>query len=394
MSEKNELLEVVQTALGTLECRQSFSPGMFEPLAPLFKKLGYESVAVYIADDYPDRMHLISGYGGGAWFPPYVALNGKGSLFDQLMVHLKHVPGVLAAKLFSHGRELGALAVTVADNGEARVRDAFQALVQSLSVMAYVERIRTNDHRERHERELFFAQSLTNRLLIRQAPTVKGLRLGFEFNRSLEAGGDFFDLMPVGRDGLLGFIGCCNGSGLRTVLEVASIMREVHRACQGTDNLSEVLFQVNDLLVKETHRAHQASLCVFRVDTGDRTVRLAKAGRLGLLLCGPGGTINNISAPGGLFLGMAPKPKFREERFDFAPGQALFCVTEGLYSSLNVMNVKPQLHWFLSALETVLESRPKIPLVNAVFANLDSATDFATRPREPMLALSVEFRGK
>ena len=393
MNEEENLLDVMRTVLRTLDTRQSFSPGMFEPLQPLFRRMGYETIAIYIADDYPDRMQMISGYGGEDRYPPVVDKFECASLLDGLRNELRGMPGLMTERLFSHGRELGAVAATTTqDSPEAR--SAFQVLAQSLSVMAYVERIRTNDRRERQEREIFFAQSLTNRLLIRETPKVKGLRLGFEFIRSLEAGGDFFDFIPTRDGGLGGFIGCCNGKGLRTVLEVATIMRAVHRAYRSSSCLSDILLHVNDLLIREKRRAHQASLCLFEIDCVSRTLRLAKAGRLGLLHCGPGGSMRNISAPGGLFLGMVPNPKLKDEVYEFLPGQSLFCVTEGFYSSRNCMNVQPQLHWFLRAVETTLEAKRKTPLANAIFDGLDSAADYATRPSESMLALSVEFTGK
>lgn len=393
MADNVELLDIVQTALGTFDNRQSYTPGMFEPLKPLFRSLGYESVAIYIADDYPDRMRLVCGYGGEDFFPNYISKNGHSSLFEELRNNLKGAKGMLADRLFNHGRELGALVAITPDAGKRKTREAFRILVKSLSIMAYVERIRTNCRREREERDIFFAQSLTNRLLIREAPKIKGLRLGFEFIRVLEAGGDFFDFIPVD-DGVLGFVGSCSGKGLRTVLEVCHIMRTIHRTCHSQDSLPAVVKVVNDLLVHEKQRAHQASICLFRVDMKKRSLRLAKAGHLGMLLCGGDAGIQDISAPGATFLGMVPNPNIKEEVYPFAPGQSLFCVTEGLYSSRTVFNVKPQLHWFLQAVETTLEMKRKVPLANAVFTNLDEAADYNTRPTDSMLAVSVECTGK
>ncbi len=390
-----DLLGIVQAALGTFEHRQSFSPGMFEPLEPLFRSLGYDSVGVYIADDYPDRMRRISGYGGESWFPDNVYLSGSRSLFEGLAKSLAGVPGVLSARLFNHERELGALAATSPESESRRTRDAFDVLARSLSTMAYVERIRTNSRREREERDLFFAQSLTNRLLIRQAPEVKGLRVGFEFIRSLEAGGDFFDLVPC-RGGLLGFFGCCNGKGLRTVLEVTNIMRETHRALQCSDSLSYALHHANDILVREKGRAHQASLGLFEIDLEKRTLHLAKSGRLGMFLCGPDGGIQNVSASRGLFLGMMHDPEIQDETFAFAPGQSLVCFTEGFYTYRNCLNAPHPLQWFLRALEATVREKPDRPLVNALFANMNNSLDRASvlRTVDHMVALSVEATGK
>ena len=394
MADKLDPLEIVETALGTFEHRHSFAPGMFDPLEPLFKRLGYRAVAVYTADDYPDRMHRISGYGGEDIFPPYIAQNREPTLLEALEKQLAGVENAMAHCLFNHDCELGALAVVTDGPANKKDREAFQLLGKTLSIMAYVERIRTNSSREREERDLFFAQSLTSRLLIRNVPKLKGLRLGFEFSRSLEAGGDFFNFIPTRDGGLLGVVGCCSGKGLRTVLEVCQITGTIHHGIHRCKTLSETLRRVNTFLVREKSRAHQASLCLFRVDMEKRKLHLAKAGRLGMLLCGPGSAIDNISSQGGLFLGMDSEPDLKDEVYPFEPGQSLFCVTEGFYTSRNCMNVKPQLHWFLQSVATTLELKRKVPLANAIFANLDKASDHATRPTESMLAVSVEFTGK
>ncbi len=394
MRDNETLLDIIKTALGTFDYRQSFSPGMFEPLKPLFHKLGYTAAAVYIAEDYPDRMRLQSLYGDGTTFPEYIPLDGHASLNDCLRERLSDVPNLLTGRLFSHGRELGALAVIAKNSADQDAREAFAVLAQSMSIMAYIERIRTNSTREREERDIFFSQSLTSRLLIANPPAVKNLRIGIEFIRTLEARGDFYDFVSSGEGKLRGFFGCCNGRGLRTVLEVTSIMREVHRAAQMHESPAAILKQVNRMLVDEKKRAHQASLCFFDIDCQSNSIRLAKAGYLGLLLCGPGSKLQNISTFGSLFLGMAIKPKIHDETFAFEQGNALFGVTEGFYSSRNCLGAQPQMHWFLSALASTLEMKRKKPLVKQLFENLDNAADLNTKPTDALLALSVERTAK
>ena len=393
MKEDVNLLDIVQTALGTLDHRQPTSPGIFEPLKPLFRRLEYESAAIYIADDYPDRMALAAGYGGEEWFPAHILRDRRKSLYDEAVNSLGSVPGIMMAPLFSHDRELGVLAVTCGNSRSPKVREAFDVLSRTLSIMAYVERVRTNGQRERQERDVFFAQSLTNRLLVRSVPLLKELRLGFEFVRSLDAGGDFFDFVPMPDGNLLGYIGSCSGRGLRTVLEVASIMREINHACVGVTDVSHALKRTNYLLVKEMHRAHQASLALFHIDIHAQKLRIAKSGRLGILICGPGGDIRNISVRGSLFLGMVDRPDIREEEYDFLPGQALFCVTEGFYSS-SVMHVHPEVQWFLDTIAGTMARKRRVPFANAVFDDVSRHLDLANRQAGPMLAVSVEFTGR
>lgn len=394
MRKDSELLNIVQAALSTFDNRQSFTPGMFEALKPLFEQLGYNSVAVYITDDYPDRMHKACAIDEEHHFPAYVALNRFASLHEEFSDSVKHIPGIMIAPLFSHGRELGVVAVTHSQPDDNDVCYSLTILAKVISVMAYVEFIRSNSYRERQERDVFFAQSLTNRLLMREPPKMRDLKLGFECIRSLEASGDFFDLIPDANGGLAGFIGSCNGQGLKTVMEVAGIMRSIHRARSSANSLSDIVKTVNELLVHEQHRAHQASLAIFHIDVKNKKLSIAKAGRLGLLLCGPGPSIDNISSPGTTFLGMVKSLELTDEVYDFAQGQAFFAVTDGFYASRNVMKVRPQLHWFLESLAELLKTRYKKPLANAIFDVVNKEVDHTVRPEQSMLAISVEFKGR
>ncbi|MCC8108427.1 MAG: SpoIIE family protein phosphatase [Planctomycetes bacterium] len=391
MKKNVDLLGIIKATLGTFEHRQSFTPGMFEPLRPLLAELGYTAAAIYITDDYPDRMHRVFGYGEASPFPGLVVMTKRKSLHKELENQVRDVPGVMTAQLFSHDRELGAVAVVHPTPRSAASREAFSVLVESLSVMAYIERIRKNDRREREEREVFFAQSLTSRLLVREVPKMKHLRLGYKHERSLEAGGDFYDFVPE-KDGVLfGFFGCCSGTGLRTVLEVTSIMRLIFKTTAVSDNLADILRSVNRYLVRDKRRAYQASLAAFRVDVRRRRLRLAKAGRLGMLVCGPGVEVINLTAPGSTFLGMIDKPEIHEDEYRFEPGQGLFAVTEGFYTSRNCQKAHGDMNWFLQAVEATLAKKRKIDLANAIFNDLTPCAESETQPAPSMLALSVEY---
>ncbi|MDR3077353.1 MAG: serine/threonine-protein phosphatase [Planctomycetota bacterium] len=377
-------LEVILTAIGKQSCAPE---DLFESIEPLCLGVGLKSAALYLDDEYPDRMRRVFGYGERPWFPEHVVRDGKKSLLDTLRSQLDDIPGLLSARLGRQAGETGVFAALPA--GRSLDPGKFELLCGLLSLVAHVRRERSNFLRERQERGVFFAQSLTSRLLITQPPRIQGLRTDFRHIRSLEAGGDFFDLMPSRHGGLFGMMGCCNGMGLRTVLAVASIMREIHRSREFCPTLSEILLRVNDLLIRNRNRSHQASLCLFEIDAAGRELHLAKAGRLGIVLGGREGGIKNISASGGLFLGLMREPCLQDEVFPFRPGQGMICVTEGFYSARGDSPVKPQLRQLLQATEIALENRGGgDSLAKSVIDNLDLVADYSPKS---MLALSVEF---
>lgn len=364
----------------------------FEGARELLDKLGFSAAAVYFTDAYPDRMRLVCRHGDSDRFPSSIVPTARKKLDKELAARIGNVPGLQIAMLSSKGLELGALAALPKRRKPALTDAEFAVIAKTLSIMAYIERLRDNNLRERQEKDLFFAQALTNRLLISRPPEVKNLRIGFRHVRSLAAGGDFFDFIPTADGGLAGFIGCCNGDGLRTVMEVTSIMRVTHRACNGSDCLRGALLAVNDFLVKEKKRAHQASLCLFRVDMEKRQLHLVKSGCLGILLSGPDRGIINSSTSGSMFLGMVPRPKVRDETYDFIPGSSLFCVTEGFYTAKNFRNEPSELHGLVRTVGEALERKRRPALANAVFERLENDDTDTPSPRS-MLAISIEHTG-
>jgi hypothetical protein len=372
-------LEIIRSALRAFEKRRPFTPGMFDPLMPLLQRLGCASAAVYLVDDYPDHMARVAGYGGE--YPQEIPLAQKTSPAEEAASVLRKTRNLVIVPLSSHGLALGVLAASMTPPDAESLR----AIAEVAGPMAYAERVRVNIDRERQERELFFAQALAGRLLVQDVPKIKHLRVGCEHVRSLEAGGDFFDFVAKPDGSLVGFVGSCSGSGLRTVLEVCGIIREIHRSLQKFDAPGKVLERINTLLVEEKHRRHQASLCVFRVSAVERRIRLAKSGRLGMLLCGggvAGGGVEDISAHGTNFLGIVPKMDFRDEEYGFEPEQSLFCVTEGGYAGMDTI---------LECVSAALGARRKKPLANAVFERVNRMEEYPIRTDASMLALSVEF---
>ncbi len=100
---------------------------------------------------------------------------------------------------------------------------------------------------------------------------------------------------------------------------------------------------------------------------------------------------NNVSTHGGVFLGMIPDPKIREEVFEFHPGSSFFCVTEGFYNSVNCLNAAPLPHWVFRALVSTIREELAAPLAEVFFDRVNNQIDFGTRSMESMLSVSVEY---
>ncbi|MDR2391243.1 MAG: serine/threonine-protein phosphatase [Planctomycetota bacterium] len=378
------LLDMLRLVLDGVEWLCPRPADMFRPMEPFFRAMGMESAIIYFDDDFPDAMQNVFSYGDTSVFPDRVVRSETATLMESLRRQMKGVPGFIADRIRVNRRELGAIAAIGKDPVEN-----FDILVHFISLMSLIERGRRNFQREREEREVFFAQSLANRLLLHRPPEVKNLRFDCQFIRSLECSGEFYDVIPRREDDIFGMFGCCNGHGLRTVMAVNMLMREIRRFRESCRHLSDVVRGVNAYLLRYGHRMRQASLCLFEIDMRRRRLHLAKAGRLGIILGGAGIEVKNVSAGGGIFLGLYEDPAIQDETFEFRPGHSILMATEGFYHSRNSPTVRPQLRWFLQAVENAMARSPDsgVSLAKATVDNLKAATDYSP---ESMLTLSIE----
>lgn len=391
MSESDSVYNVISSALGNLDHQTPMSPGIFENAMDMLTNIGCKAAAVYVVDDYPDAMRVIARSDDGRYFPDFVGLEDPANPDIELATVIGPMPGLKTFKLYSHGRTLGALAVNAKGIGVKGER-TLSGIVRIFSVLAYIEIIRNNCQRERTEREIFFAQALANRLMLRTPPKTEFYRLGFERLRALELGGDFFDFVPAKDGRVFAFLGRCSGTGLKTALEMVEIMHHIDRSFVGTISLSEIVANVNTHLVEIKNRTHLASLCIMEFDPYAGKMRMVRAGNFAVAVC-HSGHIHSISRDSELFLGMINDLAMEEEEFEFKPGSALICATEGIFNLRNRLDQSLPAQIFDDSIKEARREKSMKSLINCAFDRIRSVSEY-TLAQDSIAAISVEFLNK
>lgn len=388
MKEAEDVNQVISNALANLDHREPLSPGIFENAMAMLDNIGCSAAAVYLVDEFPDAMRVVARSDDGLLFPDFIGLNDPGDPEGELVKTLGTKSGLKTFKLYSHGQTLGALAVAtdkLVPGGER----ALNAIVRIFSILGYIEVVRANCQRERVEREIYFAQALANRLMLREAPKTEYYRLGFERWRALEVGGDFFDFIPAKDGRVFAFIGRCSGTGMKTALEMVEIMHHIDRSFVGNVSLPEIVANVNRHLVEIRHRAHLASLCIFEFNPFTEKVRLVRAGNFAIAIC-HSGHLHNISWEDDLFLGMLANMEINEEEYEFKPGSALICATEGIFGLQNRLDQTLPLQVFDNSIKEARKDKSMNALINDAFERIKSVSEF-THAQDSIAAISIEF---
>ena len=177
--------------------------------------------------------------------------------------------------------------------------------------------------KEQWKLEIEQARSVQQVLIPDQLPRVAGLSIESEYRPAREVGGDFFQIIPVERDGsVLIVVGDVTGKGVQAGMLVALIVGAIRTEAHHDADPAQILQAINDQMCE---RKHASATCVMlRIDT-DGTVTLANAGHLAPYLNG-----SEMEMEGALPLGIIEGMEFPVQTFRLSEGDTLMLMSDGI----------------------------------------------------------------
>jgi phosphoserine phosphatase RsbU/P len=254
-------------------------------------------------------------------------------------------------ELLLEGRRLFAGFVRDATERHARL-DAERAL------------LRTNE-------ELRLAREIQQRLYPTAAPQVPGFDIAGASHPATEAGGDYFDYLPMtgGQLGLV--IGDVSGHGLGPALLMSQTRSYLRALLLHTQDVSDLLTRLNAFLEADCGDEHFVTLFLARVDPQGRTAAYASAGHQSYLLRADGRVETLIAT--GIPLGIMPGPIRGAPELALQPGDVLLMVTDGIEETVSPEGFELGRGRMLEVAEAN-RHRPASEIVSALFS---AASDFA-----------------
>jgi serine phosphatase RsbU (regulator of sigma subunit) len=213
---------------------------------------------------------------------------------------------------------LAALAALAMEN--ARLHDEAQRELQA-SRRAYAER----DH---------VARVLQRSLLPPRLPAIEGLDVAARYVPGEGiAGGDFYDLFPVGGDSWCAAIGDVEGKGAAAAARTSLVRHAVRLAAARSPGPADTLAEVNRAMLAEPDPEDQrfSTLQVARITprAGRVDVRIASGGHPPAFVVRADGGVEEAGGPGTL-LGVVAEFEAHDEVVVLHPGDALVLYTDGL----------------------------------------------------------------
>lgn len=284
------------------------------------------------------------------------------------------IASMIIVPLKARGRRIGALSMSSTRGGRV-YGDEDLILLTELARRAAVA----------IENARLFAESaavvatLQRSLLPPELPGAAGLEIAARYRpsrRSLEVGGDFYDMFPVGSDRWCLVIGDVMGKGAEAASLTGAVRWTVRAlAAREHDPHSIVCILNETLLTERTHnRFCTIVVAIASVETGVVRLTLANGGHPPPLLRRADGTIERGSE-GGMLVGILPDIEVATDLIELLPGDTMVLYTDGVTEARagNQFFGEPRLVDVIAALPNQSAAASATAIENAVIGYQDNA---------------------
>ncbi|MEU2109956.1 SpoIIE family protein phosphatase [Streptomyces sp. NPDC019507] len=226
------------------------------------------------------------------------------------------------------------------------------------------------------------AQTLQAALLPDALPDLPGLDVAARYLpsvRTMDIGGDFYDLVPVGDSAVAALIGDVEGHNAEAAALMGRIRYSIRSHAASGATPEQALAQANRRLV-DLDPGRFASCLYAHLDLARRQAVLATAGHPPPILRRPDGHAEALSLSPGLLLGIDPDADYPSTEIPLERGSVLALYTDGL---VETPGVDPD--DALAGLAAQLTQAPPQPMDRLATALIDHARQ--TAPRMDDIAL-------
>jgi serine phosphatase RsbU (regulator of sigma subunit) len=182
--------------------------------------------------------------------------------------------------------------------------------------------------KEQWKMEIEQARHIQQILIPNKLPELNDLYVDSEYRPMREVGGDFFQIVPKGKDGTsLIVFGDVTGKGLQAGMLVALIVGAIRSAAQHDTSPQRILEALNEQLCE---RGSSSATCMVLRFAPGGAVELANAGQLPPYLNGV-----EMQIEGALPLGILSGMDFPVTSFALEPGDSLLIMSDGVAEAQN-----------------------------------------------------------
>ncbi len=218
--------------------------------------------------------------------------------------------------------------------------------------------------KERLEHELSMARQVQLSLLPPELPDVPGYQIAATLKTATEVGGDFYDVLPLGKNKFLFTIGDVSGKGSSAALYMAQCISLIRFAHQFTDDPTEITLRLNNYFSDPmVDRRIFVTAIIGVLDAKKNRLTFARAGHAHpFLLSGKGGKGPQEVTSTGLGIGIVRGGSIFENKLEavevrFRPDDVLVFYSDGVTEAARSVDNEEYVemeHYGIERLEAVL----------------------------------------
>jgi len=176
------------------------------------------------------------------------------------------------------------------------------------------------------------ADRISRTLLDVVAPAIEGIEIGVRAEPSRLVGGDYIDLLPSGRSGLLFALGDASGKSLAAALN-ALMLRYLVRGlvtALGTQALDTIVQHANTVLAQDVDDDSFVTFILGAIDPDLGQLRLVNAGHEPALILRRTSATVEVTQSHGIVLGVMDGATYPQETVAISRGDTIVLYTDGL----------------------------------------------------------------
>jgi sigma-B regulation protein RsbU (phosphoserine phosphatase) len=191
--------------------------------------------------------------------------------------------------------------------------------------------------RERVNRDLKLAEQVQKRFLPQSVPAIPGFEFFAHYDPAYEVGGDYYDFVPLPGQRLAIALGDVSGKGVAAALMMAKFSGDT-RYCILTENSpAAAANELNTLLFSAAIEEKFITLSLSVLDTEKKTLAIASAGHLPIMIRRSNGTVDEIGEEiAGFPLGIMPDCDYKQTEVSLNAGDVVAIFSDGVTDARNL----------------------------------------------------------
>jgi phosphoserine phosphatase RsbU/P len=179
------------------------------------------------------------------------------------------------------------------------------------------------------DREIEEARSIQQGFLPKEIPQLQGYEIAGAWQPARVVGGDYYDVLPFGRDTLGVCIADVAGKGLPAALLMSNLQAAFRGFASPTMSPETLCDKLNSLICRNIASDRFITFFYAQLDGSARQLRYSNAGHNAPIVQHRDGTHDRLREGGGI-LGVFPVQAFDMGAYDLIPGDRVLLFTDGV----------------------------------------------------------------